>query len=42
MQAPANFTMQQANEKTVRPLRDYEWSGAVLVILVHLSVLDAI
>jgi len=41
MQAPANFTLQQYPEKTVRHLRDYEWSGAIPMALVHLSVLGA-
>ena len=42
MQAPVNFTATQETEKKQRLLRDYEWSGAIPMALVHLSVLGAI
>ena len=42
MQAPVNFSEKQDVPSTTRLLRDYEWSGAIPMALVHLSVLGAI
>lgn len=42
MQAPANFTTRPETQKIVRRWRDYEWSGAIPMALIHLSVLGAI
>lgn len=42
MQAPVNFTATQETEKKQRLLRNYEWSGAIPMALVHLSVFGAI